>query len=205
MNPARTDIDIDFADRDRALSGLDYISAVMQNKDGVISRHPSGVYFQDIPTHPISGLSSLLYGEAEDIGYFKIDFLNQSVYGEIKDEEHLDRLLNTEPMWELLEEREMVSQLLHIHAHYDTVASIQPRSIEDLAIVLALIRPGKRYLLGAPRPKIEAEIWKRDASGYTFRKAHAVSYAALIVVQMNLIVEKLTTAMESSGHGLISF
>jgi len=195
---AKTDIDIDFGNRDKALEGLVYISASLTNKTGETSRHPSGVYFQDIPVNPITGLSSFDYGEAEDRGYFKIDFLNQTVYSEITDEAHLDRLLHSEPMWELLEEPEFVSQLMHIHKHYDVVQMINPRSIEDLSLVLALIRPGKKHLIGKPRSTIDQEIWKKDSTGYTFRKAHAISYAALIVVQMNLIVEKLSHEIE---HG----
>lgn len=189
---ADTDIDIDFADRDKALEGLYYISASQNNRNGVM-RHQSGVYFQDVPVHPITGLSSMYYEEAEEAGYFKIDFLNQSVYREVRDEQHLDELLNTEPVWELLDEPAFVEQLTHINKHYSIVNKIKPVCIEDLAVVLALIRPGKKHLLYMPREKIDEQIWSsRDESGYTFRKAHAISYAALIVVQMNLIVEKLS-------------
>lgn len=200
---AKTDIDIDFADRDKALEGLHYISAAMSQK-GATVRHPSGVYFQDIPTNPLTGLSAFEYEDAENHGYFKIDFLNQSVYTEIKDEAHLDRLLNTEPYWELLEERSMVEKLIHIHAHFETIRVIKPKSIEDLAVVLALIRPGKKHLLYHTREMIDNEIWKRDGSGYTFRKAHAISYAALIVVQMNLIIEQMTNEIENGSDDLIS-
>lgn len=196
MNPAKTDIDIDFADRERALMGLDYTHASLVQKDGTITRHPSGVYFQNIPVNPLNGLSSFNYGTAEDLGYFKIDFLNQTVYAEINDEQHLDRLLNTEPLWELLEEGEMVARLMHIHSHNEVVQIIKPRSIEDLAVVLALIRPGKKHLLRQPREVIDREIWRMDGAGYTFRKAHAISYAALIVVQMNLIVEQLSMVID---------
>ena len=204
INPANTDIDIDFCDRDAALSTLDYVPASMINKNGSVSRHTSGVYFQNVPSNPLNGLCAFDYNEAERLGYFKIDFLNQSVYSEIKDETHLDTLLNTEPMWELLEEPEFVSQLMHIHAHYDVVQIIKPRSISDLALVLALIRPGKKHLLYSPRSLIEANVWIRgNDDGYVFRKAHAISYAALIVVQMNLVVERMMREI-AHGDGYIS-
>lgn len=204
MNPARTDIDIDFADRDKALEGLEFISASIQNKDGSFSRHPSGVYFQDIPVNPYNGLAAFEYATAEEIGYFKIDFLNQSVYNEIRDEDHLSELMATEPLWELLDEEEMVKKLIHIHNHYEVVKKIKPRSVEDLAVVLALIRPGKKHLLNKPRSVIDVEIWKRNPQDkYAFRKAHAISYAALIVVQMNLIVERISASLEVDE--LISF
>ncbi len=205
MNPAKTDIDIDFADRDKALAGLTFASASIRNKQGQYTRHPSGVYFQDIPLNPLTELSAFDYRDAEENGYFKIDFLNQSVYAEIEDEAHLDRLLHAEPMWELLEERELVEQLMHIHGHYDVVQTIAPRSIQDLAVVLALIRPGKKHLVNRPRTEIDAQIWQKTGDeGYVFRKAHAISYAALIVVQMNLLIEKLSAELSAGDDGLIS-
>ncbi len=203
MIPAKTDIDIDFGNRDQALKGLKIVYASTA-KNNQSMRHASGVYFQDIPVNPLNGLSAFDYARAEELGYFKIDFLNQSVYAEITDEAHLDRLLNTDPYWELLEEPEFTEQLMHIHNHYEVVQTIKPKSIIDLAIVLALIRPGKRHLLNKSRDIIDKEIWLRgNDDGYTFRKAHAISYAALIVVQMNLIVEKLNNEIENSGQNLI--
>lgn len=193
MKAANTDIDIDFANRDLALQELMHINATMQQKDKTV-RHVSGVYFQNIPVHPLTGLASFDPDTAEQIGYFKIDFLNQSVYQGIRNEAHLDELLNKEPIWELLEDEAMVSQLIHIRNHFEIVQKIKPTSIEDLAVVLALIRPRKRYLINRQRHVIDSKIWNLDdddGDGYAFRKAHAVSYAALVVVQMNLIVEQL--------------
>ncbi len=198
MNPANTDIDIDFADRDNALVGLWHIPAMLTNKNGQISRHPSGVYFQDAPVNPLTGLCSFDYKLAEAVGYFKIDFLNQTVYQQVRDEEHLDALMAIDPPWELLDSPELVEQLPHINRHYDVVQAMQPRSIEDLAEVLAIVRPGKRYLLGAAKDRIKREIWRPVAAdedgevGYTFKKAHAIAYAALVVVAFNLIVEQLS-------------
>lgn len=186
------DVDIDFADRDKALMGLHHVDAMLINKNEQISRHPSGVYFQDIPTNPITGLCAFDYKHAEDLGYFKLDFLNQTIYREVRDEAHLDALMNTPPPWELLDEQSFVEQLAHIANHFDIVQSIAPRSVSDLAIVLALIRPGKRYLVGKKRSTIESEVWKLDAKDeYVFKHAHAISYSVLIVVQMNLIVERM--------------
>ena len=45
------------------------------------------------------------------MGYFKVDFPNNSVYPEIESEAHLDRLLAQEPMWELFEHKEVVEKL----------------------------------------------------------------------------------------------
>lgn len=184
-----TDIDIDFADRDSVLSGLFHVPASIRKKDK--NKHPSGVYFQDIPVDPIDGLAVFDYEEAGDRGYFKIDFLNNTVYSGIRDEDHLINLLNTEPYWELLEDSYVVGQLAHIHSSYGIVNKIQPKSIEDLAIVLALMRPAKKHLLGSPREDIDAEIWKVSNDGFQFKRSHAIAYAASIVVQLNLFCEQL--------------
>lgn len=185
-----TDIDIDFLDRDSALSGLIHIPACSYKK-GERTKHPSGVYFQNIPVDPIDGMAVPDYDDASEKGYFKIDFLNNTVYSGIKDEDHLIELLDKEPYWDLLEDSYVVSQLAHIHSSFGIVSKIRPKNIEDLAVVLALMRPGKKYLLGSSREEIDAEIWKPSMDGFQFKRSHAVAYAASIVVQLNLFCEKL--------------
>jgi hypothetical protein len=198
-----TDIDIDFADRDKALEGLMHIAASMKATDVGLDdagdknkRHPSGVYFQDVPTDPFTGFCSIPYKDAAELGYFKIDFLNNTLYKGVRDEDHLDELVNREPDWLMLQHREIVKMLVHIGEHFGTVQSIQPQSVEDLAVVLALMRPGKRHLVGRPRHEIDAEIWKAEGDRFVFKRAHALAYAVSIVVQMNLICEQTAALME---------
>ncbi len=187
------DIDIDFADRNMALMSIDHIPAMLITQNGKRQVHNSGVYLQDIPVDPFTDLSALPYTETDALGYFKIDFLNQSIYEMVRDEDHLCQLMNTEPMWEILAEREFVAELAQIHNHYDVVNSIKPQSVEDLAVVLALIRPAGRKYIGADRETIDANIWNQsDDEKYRFKKSHAISYAVLITVQMNLLVESLS-------------
>lgn len=184
-----TDIDIDFKDRNSALAVLPHIPASMVNK-GQTARHNTGVYFQNIPVDPFHNIASIPYEKAEDLGYFKIDFINNSVYETVKDGEHLEKLLAFEPDWSLLSDPDIVGMLAHIHSHFDVVDVIKPQSVNDLAVVLALIRPGKRHLLHKTRAEIDADIWKQPADGtYYFKKAHAIAYAVSITVQMNLLVE----------------
>lgn len=184
------DVDVDFQDRDLALNELLHIPASRMDKGNLV-RHNVGIYFQDIPQDPLTGLASIPFDEAERRGYFKLDFLNIGVYKDVKDEAHLDRLVQQEPMWEMLEDEVIVSQLFHLSDHYDIVSAYKPRSIMQLAMVLALIRPGKRYLQGLEWSIVEADIWTAtDNEEYTFKKAHAVSYAHVIVVQMNLLMEQ---------------
>jgi len=186
------DIDIDFADRNKALEDLFHIPASrIENQD--LKKHNSGVYFQDIPIDPFSGLASIPYEEAEERGYFKIDFLNNTVYQQVKDEEHLIKLMNQEPIWEMLEEKEIVEQLFQIHDHFEIVSSMKPKTIEQLAMVLALIRPAKYHLIGRTWEELEKDIWTySDNDKYQFKKSHSVGYAIVIVVQMNLMLEKVS-------------
>ena len=71
---------------------------------------------------------------------------------------------------------------------------MRPTSIEQLAAVLAMIRPAKRHLIGRTWQDIMTEVWKKPSDGsYYFKKAHAVAYAHAIVVHMNLLCEELTS------------
>ena len=64
-------------------------------------------------------------------------------------------------------------------------------SIARMAMFLALIRPGKRDLLDQSWEKIGKNIWTIPTDGsYYFKKAHAVSYAVLVALHMNLIDEQ---------------
>ena len=108
----------------------------------------------------------------------------------IKNEKHLDKLLNTEPLWELFGHKEVVEKLFHINNHYDIVKQYQPTSVEQLAMILAMIRPGKRYLVGNNWEIIEKEVWTKTED-YFFKRSHAIGYATAICVQLNLMVEQL--------------
>jgi hypothetical protein len=187
----QTDIDIDILDRDKILSLIKHIPASIK-KNGIYTKHNSGVYVSEIPYDPVSNLSSLEYKEAEERGYFKLDFLNNSLYNGVQNEEHLSKLTDKEPMWELLEHTEIVEQLAHIHSHIDVVRVLKPRSIIELAEVLAIIRPAKRYLLNESVDVIKSNVWTKPVdNSYYFKKAHAIAYAVSIVVQLNLFCEQV--------------
>ena len=70
---------------------------------------------------------------------------------------------------------------------------MKPTNIEELAMCLALIRPAKRHLIGMTWTDIAMTIWvKPENDEYYFKKAHAIAYAHVIVVQMNLICEGIS-------------
>lgn len=184
------DIDIDMADRDELLKNIYHIPASMYQD--TIKKHPVGVYFQDIPTEPFEHISSIDYRVAEELGYVKIDFLNLRLYSNIRDNKHLLELMDIEPLWEMLEYKDIVSELFHIKNHFDIVSKMKPKNIDQLAMVLAMIRPAKKHLLGKSWDIIEKEIWKKPTNDeYFFKKSHAISYALVIKVQMNLLSEGL--------------
>ena len=185
------DIDIDFADRTKALALFKHATAAIED-NGTFKKHNTGVYCTSIPYNPLTGLSTIDYKQAEDRGYFKIDFLNVGVYEGVNNKEHLKKLLETEPLWDLLLEDEFTQNLFHVNGHGSILRQSKPRSIEQLAAVLAMIRPAKRYLIGKDWTTVMMEVWTKPKNDeYYFKKAHAVAYAAAIVVQMNLICEGL--------------
>ncbi len=184
-----TDIDIDFADRDGLLALVRHVTAT-QVQDGRRTRHNSGVYFQNIPIDPLDRLAAWDYKTAADLGFFKIDFLVNSIYRAVRDEAHLKLLLTTAPPWEAFDDATIVGALAHIGEHFDIVRTIRPRNITDLAICIALVRPGKRYLVRKNRELIDREIWLKTEK-YYFKKTHAIAYAASLVVQLNLLIESL--------------
>lgn len=186
------DIDIDFADRDKILSIIKHIPASRIEND-VYKKHNTGIYCHEIPVNPINQLASIDYEEAERRGYFKIDFLNVGIYNGIKDEAHLVTLMNQEPLWDLLEQDEFTNLLFHVNGHGNILRTMKPRSVEQLAAVLAIIRPAKRYLLGKNWNEVMSEVWTKPTSDeYYFKKAHAIAYAQAVVVQMNLICESIS-------------
>jgi hypothetical protein len=187
----QTDIDIDVLNRDVVLEKLQHIPASI-NKNGVYTKHNSGVYVHDIPHDPASNLASIEYKEAEERGYFKLDFLNNSLYNGVRDEEHLIMLMEREPVWDLFQHPEVVENLAHVSNHIDVLHILKPQSVMELAEVLAIIRPAKRHLLNETKEAIKAEVWtKPSGDAYYFKKAHAVAYAVSIVVQLNLFCEQV--------------
>lgn len=186
------DIDIDFLDRDQALKLFKHIGASRYD-DGRLVKHNTGVYLHEVPVNAPTGLCSVPYDVAEERMYFKIDFLNVGIYKGVRDEEHLIQLMNQEPLWDLLNDDEFSSLLFHVNGHGDLLRKMKPENIEQLAAVLAMIRPAKRHLVGKDWNTVLAEVWTKPAGDeYYFKKSHAVAYAHAIVVQMNLICEQIS-------------
>jgi hypothetical protein len=186
-----SDIDIDVADRDRALSVLPHtVATIVRDKER--SKHNTGVYFTDIPVDPLTGRSSIDYKEAEDRGYIKIDILNVGLYSKIQSEQHLQELMSQEPVWDRLYDPEFCAQLIHIGNHYDTLIRFPEavNTIPRLAMFLACIRPAKRHLIGQAWREVAKTVWEKPTDGsYAFKRSHGIAYSHLVVVNMNLLIQ----------------
>ncbi len=187
-----TDVDIDVKpfDLETVFPGAVRASQYHGEKLGP---HPCGAYLQTVPTDPITGLAAAPYQLATALGCFKIDFLHIHIYDHFSTREEITELLKLEPDWNLLTIPGVVKQLFQLSKQLELLEQVQPRSINALADVLALMRPQKRYMLNAylrDPEKIQKMLYTKEpgeAAGYAFKKSHAIAYALAIVLQLHLI------------------
>ena len=182
------DIDIDLADRDQLLQLIDTTSA-RQIHQGQVRCHNSGVYVTDIPYDPVNQCAAIDYEQAEQLGYFKIDLLNMSVYELVKSPEHYKLMLDQLPPWERLwTDPEWTKQLVHVGNYTELLATMKPDSIPRMAAFISIIRPGKAHLQNKPWAEVFNSVWDGDNSrGFVFKHAHAIGYATLVALHMNLL------------------
>lgn len=184
------DIDIDFPTSFDPLTIFGGVRASMV-KDGRLVKHPAGVYLQNIAVDPITRLSAIPYDKAEELGYFKIDFLHLHVLDNFSSKDEIRQLIKIPPDWSLLENKQVVETLFQISNHYNILKQVKPKTIQELADCIALIRPAKRHLLKEyteNKEEIRKSLYTRpDNDQYYFKKGHAISYALTIVLQLHLI------------------
>ena len=182
------DIDIDLANRDLLLQ-LIRTTTARQMHQGQVRRHNSGVYVTNIPYDPVNACAAIDYETAESRGYFKIDLLNMTVYQLIRSPEHYQDLLSKEPAWDRLwQDADWASQLVHVGNYTHLLNAMRPDSIPRMAAFISIIRPGKAHLQNQPWDRVFESVWDGDSSrGFVFKKAHAVGYASLVALHMNLI------------------
>lgn len=184
------DIDLDLPTTFKPEDYFDVVRASRVEK-GELKPHPCGAYLQNIARDPQTNLAAIPFREAEQYGYFKVDFLHLTLLDYFESKEQIRVLSKTDPDWSLLEYKEHVEKLFQIHRHFAVVNRIKPQSIQQLADCIALIRPAKRHLLEAyikDKQLIRPEIYtKPDDQQYYFKKSHAVAYATTIVLQLHLI------------------
>lgn len=187
------DIDIDVSDNKhvRELLPCAVRASILENKD--LKAHIVGLYFQNMPKDTITGVAAIPHDYAEEYGFNKIDILNLSFLENFTNKQQIRTLLEKEPDWKLLLDSTVVEKLFHLSKHAQTLKKVAPTTVEELADVLALIRPNKKHLIDKYRINtlsVRKELYKKtDASD--LRKSHAVPYALLIVLQLHLIKAKI--------------
>lgn len=156
-----------------------------------LKHHNAGIYLQNMPKDAVTGLAAIPFNRAETEGYFKIDFLHLGLLDNFDNKDEIRILIKKEPDWFLLQKPSVVAKLFQLHKHFELVIQVKPQSVQELADCIALIRPGKRWLLNAyvkDRDAIRQELYRKtdDGSMY-FKKSHALAYALNIVLQLHLI------------------
>lgn len=184
------DVDIDFK---TDFDPLDYFKTAIRAsrvENKTLVKHNAGAYFQNIPVDEQTGLAAIPFEQAEEIGYFKIDFLHLSILDKVKSKEQIRILLRKEVDWSLFQNKEIVHQLFQIKNHFDVVYQAKPKSVEDLADIVALIRPGKRGLLNSyikNKSDVRKHLYKKEDNQYSFKKSHAIAYALTIILHLHLL------------------
>jgi len=189
------DIDIDFGDRSKILEHIKHTPAAMR-KVNPMRKHNTGVHVTEVPYDAINDMANIDYAEAEDRAYLKLDLLNVHVYSQIQSEMELIELM-VDPNWKLLRNQEFVSKLVHLSNHYNSMLKMPEPidSIPRLAMMLAIIRPAKKHLIGQTWKEVSGSVWEKNDEGYSFKKAHAIGYAWLVAVHMNLLEKEISTSV----------
>ena len=194
MKIVTTDVDIDCFNRDKILQGIECVYGRIDRPNDKFDKHNTGVYFQNIPRDPTTNISTIDHRIANEYGYFKIDFLNVNMYEGVKSEQHLLDLMNREPPWDFFQYEEITDKLFHLNGKSHLLKKFPPKSVEDLAMILAMIRPAKVYLQSESWEKVCIEIWDKnlDRTDYHFKRSHSIAYALAVIVNLNLLIETLS-------------
>lgn len=172
------------------------VRAIIYNEpEKKIQPHPSGMYVDtNMPVDCVTGWAAIDYETAESVGYIKIDLLSNSTYTKFKTKGEILNLMDKEPDWNLLLNEKVVKKLPHLKKHHKLLCMIRPSSVEELADVLALIRPGKSQLIDkyqSNKLSVRTSLYRRPLGGGAyFKRSHAIAYALMIVVLLNSLEEK---------------
>lgn len=189
------DIDIDVQSQVNPEDIFNNITFASINESGKLKKHNVGVYFQNIPKDPETGLAAITYKKGLDLNFFKIDIIHLKLLDNFKSKGKLQKLMYEEPEWDLLSDESIVKKLFHLSKSYDLLQKIKPKSIMELADCLALIRPNKvilvdKYIKEKDKTAIRKLLYQKEDNS-DLRKSHAIPYAYLIIAQLNLIKREL--------------
>lgn len=188
------DVDIDVkGGTDRGLYGT---KCAIYVDSGRLSPHPSGVIIEDVPKDPITSLTCIDYKKCDTLGLYKVDILTNNSYNIFDSQKEMDEYRDMETDFSLLLVEKICEQLPHIGNHYELVKKVKPDSIQELADVLALMRPGKihlldDYLIPSKRIMVRDNLYRAPRTGMFFKKSHAVSYAVMIATVLNKLKDNI--------------
>jgi DNA polymerase III alpha subunit len=151
--------------------------------------HPSGIYLEPVPVDELTGGCAFDYEYGDANGYMKVDILTNKSYDMFRTKDQLISAIEIEPDWTDLLNEDFVAKLPHIAQHFDVVRKVKPTSVEELADLVALIRPAKiqyiqSYLTNKKSVRRKLYLKPMDGGAY-FKKSHAIAYALMIVAVMN--------------------
>lgn len=185
------DIDLDFKPSFDPRTVFPQAVPASMVRDDDLAKHPCGHYFQDIAVDDVTGWAAIPYEEAEVMGFFKIDFLHLSTLDYFESKREIRALLKRSPDWSLLLDERHVSKLFQISKHHAIISQVPPQSIQELADIVALIRPNKRHLLNdykKNKTKIRPMLYRQGSDDKSsFKRSHALAYSMTIVLQLHLI------------------
>jgi DNA polymerase III alpha subunit len=187
------DIDLDFPSAFNPPDIFKQAIPASMVKKGELVKHNCGYYLQEMPVDKVSGLAAIPYENADKFGYFKFDFLHLSLLDHFSSKEEIQTLIKIEPDWSLLLDEKCVIKLFQLSKHYDLLQCVEPTSVVELADCIALIRPGKRQLLGdylRDKEQTRPLLYRQGSDDKSaFRKSHSTAYALTIVLQLHLIAQ----------------
>ncbi|RMH20483.1 MAG: hypothetical protein D6698_04180 [Gammaproteobacteria bacterium] len=164
------------------LSEIGTVASII--RDNELLRHPSGVYVSRVPVDPVTGQCSLDHHRAEHLGYPKVDLLVNRSYAAFRSTDELAEYVNRIYAGEFPAEHfldpkyyEGEPRIPQLYRHYDMVLRYPPKSVDDVAILFALIRPACRHLVGLPIEEIAQRIWVEKTKGYRYKKSAAYGVA----------------------------
>lgn len=201
------DLDIPSNESNKIRNGL--IRARVKSESGDYQPHPAGVYFyKNVPQ--FDNFSILDYKEMEKKNYQKIDILNNTYLDNISATDlknYLDKIENENIDWKSLWS---YTETYQLSKYPGILREFKVSSVMDIAIVLALIRPGsiknydkmKTYIhtstIFDKKNDIEKNILKETygipvfdeqfkALGlidekYRYKKPHSLGYAYVLLI-----------------------
>lgn len=204
-----SDLDLDIPSKQSDSIKKDIVRGSVLNERGRLQPHPAGVYFyKSIPS--FGGITLLDYKEMEYNDYQKIDILNNTYLNDITIEElnlYIDLIEKEEIDWQKLWVYEEPYQL---SKYPGILREFKVSSVLDVAIVLALIRPGSLHNYDKMKMYIHTDKLlknktddvkeilketygiavfdeqfkklKKDDKKYRYKKPHSIGYAYVLLI-----------------------